>query len=220
MSSAPQLTNHIDGTDIDPATPTGAWLRLPCCDHSVHPVRVVSHDDGVMVVSAPMAPHEEWVKRPTDSTMVALGWTDDEGSTVLECRVIPEHHLREGDTWALEVVSASNFVQRRKHRRVRTDAKGHLLDEFGNEPVAVEVLDISEGGMKLSFTDFVPTQRDTPMRFALQVDGAVLIVLASLRWSGRVSPVEVHAGFEFDAMHEALETRVRAHVIKQLDRRP
>lgn len=218
MSSSQEL-GAVDVEQRDPTTPTGAWLRLPCCDHAVHPIRIERNEDGILIVSAPRSPHEEWVQRPIEPTPVVLGWTDHHGSTVLECRTLPEAHLREGDTWALEVVSASDFVQRRKHRRVRTDATAHLLDEYGNEPVAAEILDVSEGGMKLAFTDFVPQDRDLPMRFALHVDGTVLIVLASMRWSGRVSPVEVHAGFEFEVMHDALSVRVRAHVISQLDRR-
>lgn len=193
----------------------GGWLRLPCCENSVHPVAIKHHEDGTLIISAPEEPHSDGeVARPDPKVLIALGWTDQDGSTVLHCRVLPEAHIK--DSWALQVVSTSDFVQRRKFRRVATDAVAQLMDGYNDKIIPVKLTDISEGGMKCRFLDYVPQDRGMPQRFALRVDGTVLVVLAQMRWSGRVTPVEIHAGFEFLDLHESEQARIRAHVMKQL----
>jgi len=194
---------------------SGAWLRLPCCNHSVHSVRILQNEDGVMKITAPGEPHAELVRRPDGNGLVTLGWTDDEGTTVLQCRVSSELHMR--DVWSLEIVTSMDFSQRRKHRRVASNALAHLMDVRSEQVVPLRIIDMSEGGMRCSFTDFVPDDRGMPLRFVIRVDGTVLVLLANVRWVDRVNPVEVHIGFEFHSMHESLQTRLRAHVMHRLD---
>lgn len=193
----------------------GAWVRLPCCDHTVHPVNIVGQRDGIIIISRPSEPHPEWVKFPDRSSTVAVGWSDEDGTLGFFCNALGE--TKEGN-WALQIVSANDFAQRRRHVRVRTDATVHLMDVSLLRPVEMKLIDISESGMKCELVEFIPEKRILPYQFALKLEGATLLLLAELRWSSRINPIVFHAAFEFIEIHEDSLRRLRAHVMQQLAR--
>lgn len=194
----------------------GAWVRLPCCDHAVHPVEIVSQHDGVVVVTRPGEPHADWVRFPDQSSMVALGWSDDEGTMGLFCNALGE--TEEGH-WAFRVVSANQFAQRRRHVRVKTEANAQMLDTSLIRPVDMKLIDISESGMKCELVEFVPEQRVMPYQFAVRLEGSTLLLLAELRWSAKINPITYHAAFEFIEVHDDSLRRLRAHIMQQLARK-
>jgi hypothetical protein len=107
-------------------------------------------------------------------------------------------------------------VQRRRHLRVPSDGVANLMDGGLGKVVTAHLYDISESGMKCKFTDYVPNPNTLVTRWALRIDGTVLVVVAKLAWSGRVGPVEYNAGYEFLEVHDALLSRLRAHIMSQL----
>jgi hypothetical protein len=217
---APEFTTapgQMPVEDQHRAEHPGTWLRLPCCEGSVHPVKILRQNDGVIVVSAPTEPHRAWIKRPAATETITLGWTDGGGTLVLNCMAMPETDGENG--WTLRIISTSDFMQRRRHLRVSTDATVHLMDGDLDHVKMGSVLDISESGMRCSFENFIPEDRSNPFQWALKLDDTALIVLSVMRWSGRVSPIEVQAGFEFIDPYDSLLTRLRGYVMMQLDAR-
>ncbi len=191
----------------------GAWVRLPCCNHTVHPIEIISQSDGVMVISRPTQPHEEWVSFPDPSSTLAVGWSDEEGTLGFFCTAVGK---TDDGHWALQIINANDFAQRRRHVRVKTTATAELIDPTRLRPVEVSVLDISESGMKCEFVDFVPNQQDLPYRFVVKFEGVSLLLLGDYRWSAKVNPVTYHAAFEFTRIHEDELRRLRAHIMQQL----
>lgn len=218
---APETTaapGHAPVEEEHRAEHPGTWLRLPCCEGSVHPVKIVKQGDGVIVVSTPTEPHRAWIKRPSPTEVVTLGWTDGGGTLVLNCMSLPATEGEGG--WTLRIISTSDFMQRRRHLRVSTDnATVKLMDGDLTNIKTGRVLDISESGMRCSFENFIPEERLNPFQWALQLGDTVLVVHSVMRWSGRVSPIEVQAGFEFIDPYDSLLTLLRSYVMAQLDAR-
>jgi hypothetical protein len=210
MSS--ETTTALPLAKADHEFRTGTWLRLPCCDSAVHPVQILGQTDGIMEISAPREPHPTWVRAPHDMTEVTLGWSDAGGTLALSCQVVSD----DANSWTLRVVGTGDFLQRRRHLRVPSDGVANLMDGELGKVVTAHLYDISESGMKCSFIDYIPNPSTPVTRWALRIDGTVLVVVAKLVWSGRVGPVEYNAGYEFLEVHDALLSRLRAHIMTQL----
>ena len=179
---------------------------------------VLSQADGKIVITAPTEPHPDWIKGPDPTATVTLGWTDSGGTLVLDCSV-PIDGKRE-DSWTLDVQSTQDFLQRRRHIRVSTEATVKLMDGDISRIVSGQVEDISESGMRVAFGEYIPVLRSMPFQFALTlVDDVTLVVMCRIRWTGRTGPLEMQAGFEFIETYESLLTRLRSYVMLQLDTR-
>lgn len=211
-STAPLLSSPSSQSEVGP---TGAWVRLACCDHTVHPVALISESAGVLEISPPREPHPDWVQMPDSEAVITMGWSDEEGTLGLYCQVSGE--TEEGN-WALRIVGNNEFPQRRRNLRVPTTASAYLIDEAHIRPVELKLIDISESGMKCEVYDFVPDNRDMPYRFALNLGGPPAFLMAELRWSARINPVLYHAAFEFLSPGSKNVQLLRAHVIQQLAR--
>jgi hypothetical protein len=195
----------------------GTWLRLPCCEGSVHPVHILSQTRDQVVITAPSDPHPEWIRQPEPNTVLTLGWTDAGGTLVLDC-TIPSDGVGVTE-WALDIVNKQGFLQRRRFIRVSADALFKLTDGDSQRIISGSVLDISEIGMRCLFEDCALPMHSQLHQFALQLENTVLPVTCELRWAGRTGPLETQAGFEFIDTSDSVRARLRAYVMLQLDRR-
>lgn len=194
----------------------GTWLRLPCCEHAVHPVEIQRHEGNEIAITAPREPHKTWAPNPGFGAEVTLGWSDAGGSFALACRVSQKTLPKLGGTWTLEAIGKGDFVQRRRHIRVATWAPVQLLDHRHDQTVAGTVVDLSESGMRCMFNAWVFDGEDDPFRLTLRLDGALLVVVAKPLWSGQVGAEQVHIGFEFVDLHHSQAARLRSHVQRQI----
>lgn len=210
------MTNDSSATlspnAADQAHRTGTWLRLPCCENDFHVVKILGTHDGVMTISAPREPHQPWTPGALETTQVTLGWSDAGGTLALSCQIVSHDPAR----WDLRVVSTGDFVQRRKHLRVPTNGTANLMDGTLDKIVAARITDLSEAGMRCVFSDYIPNPAQPLTRWAVRLDGAVLVIVANLVWAARSGPIDYVAGYEFLEVHDALLSRLRAHIMAQL----
>jgi hypothetical protein len=178
----------------------------------VHPVQILGVNDGIMQVSAPAAPHEPWTPGAHNRSYVTLAWSDEGGTLALSCQIV----AHDDACWSLRVISTGDFVQRRKHLRVPSDGIANLMDGSLDRIVTGRLTDISEAGMRVVFEEYIPNPAKHVTQWAVRIDGTVLVIVAGLIWASRTGPIEYTAGYEFLEMHDALLSRLRAHIMSQL----
>ncbi len=183
------------------------WVRLPCCEHSVHPSHVRSHDVDTMVIAAPSKPHGP-APAPADDALFTMGWTA-EGTNV---RVGAEFVKLVEESGLWEVRPRGEF-ERRELTRVEVGGRVLLYFSKGAAPVAGEIADLGEGGIGC----FIPLGVAAPTGGALEVsfddtEGNTMLLGAEIAWWGSEIAGTRRVGLKFKHNDERTAARLRSTI--------
>lgn len=132
--------------------------------------RVEDLDDEV-VVAAPVCEGDD--HEPSLGTSMDLTWQGRRGPMSLRVRLVAKE-LRTVPTWRLEPGGPVVITQRRQHVRSQTLMPAVLRTAAG--PVSAQVVDLSEGGLRVVHRGTSPLVVGDRLHVELQVDGRFLLL--------------------------------------------
>lgn len=136
--------------------------------------RVEDLDDEV-VVAAPV--REAGNHEPSLGTVLELSWQSSRGPVSLQVRLVAKE-LRTVPTWRLEPRGPVVVTQRRHHVRARTLMPVVLRTPDG--PFDAQVVDLSEGGLRVVHRGTAPLAVGDRLHAELQVSGRYLLFAAEV----------------------------------------
>jgi c-di-GMP-binding flagellar brake protein YcgR len=188
------------------------WIRLPCCETSIHPTRVEDRDGDLLVVAWPSKPHIEPVAKPfADSTFV-IGWREGAGTKQARVTVESADDTTTVPTWKLRQQSKPEAVQRRRFVRADWDRKIDVYLPL--KTVEGDILDVSEGGIRATI-EAANEPRSPFLQVSFELEGETLVLETEVAWWGTPADGKVTIGLQFVNQGQALTDRLRAFAFQQ-----
>lgn len=188
------------------------WIRLPCCETSVHPSRVEDFDGELLVVAHPSRPHPEPVPPPDADRTFIIGWS--EGNISKQSRV----KLDSSDTagrvpiWKLHQTGKPEAIQRR--RFVRAEWRSEITIHFPATDMEGTIVDISEAGVRC-YIDPIAEPRSPFFQISFTLNDERLVLETEVAWWGLPTPEGVEIGLQFVDPGRRINDLLRAFTFDQ-----
>lgn len=145
-----------DSSIAPPSINARAWLSLSTSIDELFPTRVEDSERHGIVIGAPLTHNGSegitTLEAPAENQTCTLLWSLGEvGYAQQHCRVV---RVTESSipTWTCKFDGPAELVQRRAFVRVPEDAQAHL--HFSDRTVDVQIMDLSEGGLRCTARAF------------------------------------------------------------------